>query len=81
MLPELQEISYLAPAKFSSRIIQHTILLTDISAGDFLPTQDCVRDWSVNSNKNRGIDPGKNSQSVSAFRGASKMPAITVTDE
>jgi hypothetical protein len=27
--------------------IQRTILLPDIGTGDFLPTQDCVRDASV----------------------------------
>lgn len=57
---------------------RHTILLSDIRTSDFLPTQDCVRDWSVSLHRSSGRS---GSQRVSAFRGASKMPAMANTRE
>lgn len=73
------KISYKALSKLKSSIFQHTILFTDISTGDFLPTQDCARLVSSLQRKRESIR--EISQSVSAFRGASKMPAMIKTDE
>lgn len=52
---------------------KHTILFPDIGTSDFLTTQDCVRDVLVQCVGGRSAG---NSQRVSAFRGASKMPAM-----
>lgn len=56
----------------------HTVLLPHISAGDFLPPQDCARLVS-DSCQGKGFGSwGEDSQRVSAFRGCSKMPAMMV---